>query len=177
MKEKILNKEGLKKLLEKLKERYAPLDSPKFRGRPTVETASIRLHSKGKEIVNREYVHNFVEMKIRTVAGEINQHFAQTIKPDDWMLKDNKYVNGRFSRFLGKLLQSDLNASVIVRLDTLKIDSLHLLDAHQNHPLGITPDGEIYIVGEKPDYDIPIVVDLFLSNDLTNFLINMEEHE
>lgn len=165
MKEKILNKEGLKKLLEKLKERFAPLDSPKFRGEPTVETPwDGTLHSKGKEIVNKAYVSKYVQVSQDAFMREMNQHVSQIIMPSDWTFKDDKYVNGKYSSILGLIIKQGTDFSVSVRLDTPKLDSKHFLEAYHKHPLGLTIDGEVFTVGEKPSFALPIVIDLFCSN-------------
>ena len=55
MASKFLNRDGLKRVLDHLKIKFAPIDSPKFSGKPTVKTPDYTRSTDGKEIINREY--------------------------------------------------------------------------------------------------------------------------
>lgn len=169
MSEKFLSKEGLDRFFGKIKSKFAPIDSPAFKGTPTVETPEFERMTDGKELINREYGAKLYDAVIQYFESEKSAfHVRITVKPEEWEGNDSVY-----SYFKLKEKFRDIHleqVSVFIRVDTMKLPNELLKDAYQNYPVAITEEGVIYTVGVKPIYELPIIIDLFLSTDMTMWL-------
>lgn len=167
MASKFLNREGLQRVLEHLKIKFAPIDSPKFSGKPTVKTPDYTRSTDGKEIINREYASAMFQDFKRYFEENLTAfHLRITIRPSDWEEKEGRLV---YTRLSSESFNMDL-CSVFIRLDSLKLSPERFIEALSKHPLGFTQNMEIYTKGEKPTYELPLIIDLFPSEDLTNRL-------
>lgn len=169
MSDKYLNKEGLNRFLEKIKNKFAPIDSPNFKGKPTVETPEFEKTTTSKELVNKEYlskmcdfIMNYIDSEKGAVSIKLN------IKPEDWLESGNLLKCTKLENFMA-FAEID-NGSVFVRIDSFRLSAENTLDAYKNHPISMAKDGVIYTIKEKPNYELPVIVDAIVSTDLTQFL-------
>ena len=85
MAKKFLSKEGLDRFYEKIKSKFALLDSPVFKGRPTVETPEVERTTESKVIVNKEYVSKMYDLIVQYIESEKPAfHIQLNIKPNEW---------------------------------------------------------------------------------------------
>nr|DAD64653.1 MAG TPA: hypothetical protein [Caudoviricetes sp.] len=167
MASKFLNRDGLQRVLEHLKTKFAPLDSPKFIGKPMVKTPDYTRSTDGKEIINREYASAMFQDFKRYFEENLTAfHLRIIASPSDWKEKEGRLV---YTRLATETFNMDL-CSVFIRLDSLKLSPERYIEALTKHPLGFTQNMEIYTIGEKPTYELPLIIDLFPSEDLTNRL-------
>lgn len=168
MAKKFLSKEGLERFFEKIKVKFAPIESPKFRGFPMVETPPYEQMSNGNEVINREYATQLYKTIINYVDDEKPSfHIRLSINPEDWEEQVSAFM---FTKLQDELRNIDFDTiSVFVRVDSLKLESQKLIDV-QNHSLMMSKEGVIYMFGEKPVYELPIVIDLFRTTNLKGWL-------
>lgn len=169
MAKKFLTKDGLDRFFAKLKGRFAPIESPAFKGQPTVETLEFERFSSGKEVINREYASNMFKAVMDYIESEKQAfHVRLMVKPEEWEMKKGIYYCPKLQSKV-----EDVNfeqVSIFIRIDTLELSPEKLLDVHQNYPVAIDKEGVIYTAGEKPTYELPIIVDIILSTDITQWL-------
>lgn len=169
MAEKFLNREGLGRFFEKIKSKFAPIDSPSFSGTPTVETLEFEKFSSGKEVINREYASNMFKAVMDYIESEKQAfHVRLMVKPEEWEMEKGIYYCPKLQSKV-----EDVNfeqVSIFIRIDTLELSPEKLLDVYQNYPVAIDKEGVIYTAGEKPTYELPIIVDIILSTDMTMWL-------
>ena len=169
MEDKFLNREGLGRFFEKIKSKFAPIDSPSFSGTPTVETLEFEKFSSGKEVINREYASNMFKAVMDYIESEKQAfHVRLMVKPEEWEMEKGIYYCPKLQ---SKVEDANFEqVSIFIRIDTLELSPEKLLDVHQNCPVAIDKEGVIYTAGEKPTYELPIIVDIILSTDMTMWL-------
>lgn len=168
MAEKFLNREGLGRFFEKIKSKFAPIDSPSFSGTPTVETLEFERFSSGKEVINREYASNMFKAVMDYIESEKQAfHVRLMVKPEEWEMGKGIYYCPKLQSKVENVHFEQV--SIFIRIDTLELSPEKLLDVHQNHPVAIDKEGVIYTAGEKPTYELPIIIDLFMSTDMTQW--------
>ena len=169
MAKKFLTKDGLDRFFAKLKGRFAPIESPAFKGQPTVETLEFERFSSGKEVINREYASKMFEALTQYVDSERPSfHVRLAVKPEEWKMEKGIYY---CTKLQSKVEDANFEqVSIFIRIDTLELSPEKLLDVHQNYPVAIDKEGVIYTAGEKPTYELPIIVDIILSTDITQWL-------
>ena len=167
MEDKFLNREGLGRFFEKIKSKFAPIDSPSFSGTPTVETLEFEKFSSGKEVINREYASNMFKAVMDYIESEKSAfHIQLNIKPNEWEKSEGVF---KFNRLKEKIQNVELDkVSIFVRIDALRLEPKKLAGI-QKYPLGITNELVIYTT-LAPTYELPIIVDLFVSMDMTMWL-------
>lgn len=171
MSEKYLTKTGLSRLIEKLKDTFASLDSPKFKGSPTVETPTFQTMIGGpylgKEVVNRAYVSTMYQRIINYLDAELNFHLFIKLKPEDWVYSHGVYVSDKLQHLSGSAtVEHEL--SLFARIDYSKLAPSKAIEVYRNYPIEITQNTQIYLLGEKkPDFDLPVIIDAFISPDFT----------
>ena len=167
MAKKFLNKEGLDRFYEKIKSKFAILDSPVFKGRPTVETPEVERTTESKVIVNKEYVSKMYDLIVQYIESEKPAYHIQlNIKPNESEKSEGVY---NFNRLKEKMQNVEFDkVSIFVRIDTLRLEPKKL-EVIQKYPLGITNELVIYTT-LAPTYELPIIVDLFASMDMTMWL-------
>ena len=169
MAEKFLNKEGLGRFFEKIKSKFAPIDSPSFSGTPTVETLEFEKFSSGKEVINREYASNMFKAVMDYIESEKQAfHVRLMVKPEEWEMEKGIYYCPKLQSKVENVNFEQV--SIFIRIDTLELSPEKLLDVYQNYPVAIDKEGVIYTAGEKPTYELPIIVDIILSTDMTMWL-------
>ena len=168
MAKKFLSKEGLDRFYEKIKSKFALLDSPVFKGRPTVETPEVERTTESKVIVNKEYVSKMYDLIVQYIESEKPAfHIQLNIKPNEWEKSGGVFQCYRLKE---KMQNFELDkASIFVRIDTLRLTPEKLVDVNHNYPLGITNELVIYTTS-APTYELPIIVDLFASMNMTMWL-------
>ncbi len=168
MAEKFLNREGLGRFFEKIKSKFAPIDSPNFTGVPTVETPEFERMSSGKEVVNREYTSKMFEALTQYVDSERPSfHVRLAVEPEEWEEKSGIFYYSKLKEKVENIHFDQV--SIFTRVDTMYLAPEKLLDVHQNHPVAIDKEGVIYTAGEKPTYELPIIVDIILSTDMSQW--------
>lgn len=169
MEDKFLNREGLGRFFEKIKSKFAPIDSPSFSGTPTVETLEFEKFSSGKEVINREYASNMFKAVMDYIESEKQAFRVRLmVKPEEWKMEKGIYYCPKLQ---SKVEDANFEqVSIFIRIDTLELSPEKLLDVHQNYPVAIDKEGVIYTAGEKPTYELPIIVDIILSTDITQWL-------
>ena len=169
MAEKFLNREGLGRFFEKIKSKFAPIDSPSFSGTPTVETLEFEKFSSGKEVINREYASNMFKAVMDYIESEKQAfHVRLMVKPEEWEMEKGIYYCPKLQSKVENVNFEQV--SIFIRIDTLELSPEKLLDVYQNYPVAIDKEGVIYTAGEKPTYELPIIVDIILSTDMTMWL-------
>ena len=169
MAKKFLTKDGLDRFFAKLKGRFAPIESPAFKGQPTVETLEFERFSSGKEVINREYASNMFKAVMDYIESEKQAfHVRLMVKPEEWEMGKGIYYCPKLQSKVENVHFEQV--SIFIRIDTLELSPEKLLDVHQNHPVAIDKEGVIYTAGEKPTYELPIIVDIILSTDITQWL-------
>lgn len=168
MSEKFLNKEGLDRFFEKIKMKFAPLDSPTFKGNPTVETPEFERMTESKVVVNKEYVSKMHSSIVEYIESEKSAfHVRLNIQPKEWEESGGVF---KCFRLKEKMKNVELDkASIFVRIDTSSLAPEKLTDVNRNYPVGITNEGVIYTVA-MPEYALPVIIDLFASMDMTMWL-------
>ena len=166
MAKKFLSKEGLDRFYEKIKSKFALLDSPVFKGRPTVETPEVERTTESKVIVNKEYVSKMYDLIVQYIESEKPAfHIQLNIKPNEWDKSEGVF---KFNRLKEKMQNVELDKVSIFVIDTLRLEPKKLT-VIQKYPLGITNELVIYTTS-VPTYELPIIVDLFASMDMTMWL-------
>lgn len=85
MAEKFLSKEGLDRFFEKIKSKFAPIDSPTFKGNPSVETPEFERMTESKVVVNKEYVSKMYDFIVQYIESEKSAfHVRLNIQPGEW---------------------------------------------------------------------------------------------
>ena len=93
-------------------------------------------------------------------------HIQLNIKPNEWEKSEDVF---KFNRLKEKMQNVELDkVSIFVRIDTLRLEPKKLAGI-QKYPLGITNELVIYTTS-APTYELPIIVDLFASMDMTMWL-------
>ena len=88
MAKKFLTKDGLDRFFAKLKGRFAPIESPAFKGQPTVETLEFERFSSGKEVINREYASNMFKAVMDYIESEKQAFRVRLmVKPEEWKME------------------------------------------------------------------------------------------
>ena len=168
MEDKFLNREGLGRFFEKIKSKFEPIDSPNFTGIPTVETPEFERMSSGKEVVNREYTSKMFEALTQYVDSERPSfHVRLAVKSEEWEEKSGIFYYSKLKEKVENIHFDQV--SIFTRVDTTSLAPEKLLDVHKNHPVAIDKEGVIYTAGEKPTYELPIIIDLFMSTDMTQW--------
>lgn len=169
MAKKFLTKDGLDRFFAKLKGRFAPIESPAFKGQPTVETLEFERFSSGKEVINRESASNMFKAVMDYIESEKQAfHVRLMVKPEEWKMEKGIYYCPKLQ---SKVEDANFEqVSIFIRIDTLELSPEKLLDVHQIYPVAIDKEGVIYTAGEKPTYELPIIVDIILSTDITQWL-------
>lgn len=169
MAKKFLTKDGLDRFFAKLKGRFAQIESPAFKGQPTVETLEFERFSSGKEVINREYASNMFKAAMDYIESEKQAFRVRLmVKPEEWKMEKGIYYCPKLQ---SKVEDANFEqVSIFIRIDTLELSPEKLLDVHQNYPVAIDKEGVIYTAGEKPTYELPIIVDIILSTDITQWL-------
>ena len=167
MAKKFLSKEGLDRFYEKIKSKFALLDSTVFKGKPTVETPEVERTTESKVIVNKEYVSKMYDLIVQYIESEKPAfHIQLNIKPNEWEKSEGVF---KFNRLKEKIQNVELDkVSIFVRIDNLRLEP-NKLAVIQKYPLGITNELVIYTT-LAPTYELPIIVDLFASMDMTMWL-------
>ncbi|HEK9982087.1 TPA: hypothetical protein TUU08_000192 [Streptococcus equi subsp. zooepidemicus] len=168
MAEKFLSKKGLDRFFEKIKSKFAPLDSPEFKGTPTVETPEFERMTESKVVVNKEYVSKMYDFIVQYIESEKSSfHIRLNIQPKEWEESEGVV---KCYRLKEKMQNAELDkASIFVRIDTSRLAPEKLVDVNRNYPVGITNDGVIY-TAKVPEYELPVIIDLFASMDMTMWL-------
>lgn len=157
MLQKFLNKEGLLRLVEILKGKFASLDSPNFTGSPTARTPSFNPKSKGKALINQEYGSQIYGALKRYADTRLMQYISLTIQPDQW----GDFGGICYYEALQDLLSREARGEshvLFIFFDTQTLTPMDFLDATKNHPIALSNEGWIYIGGGRPSYDIPIII-------------------
>ena len=121
MAKKFLSKEGLDMFYEKIKSKFALLDSPVFKGRPTVETPEGERTTESKVIVNKEYGSKKDELNVQDIGSEKPAfHIQLNIKPNEWKKSEGVF---KINRLKEKMQNIELDkVSIFVRIDTLRLE-------------------------------------------------------
>lgn len=168
MSEKFLSKEGLERFFEKIKSKFALLDSPVFKGTPTVEIPEFERMTESKAVVNKEYVSKMHSSIVEYIESEKSAFHARlNIQPKEWEESGGVF---KCFRLKEKMKNVELDkASIFVRIDTSSLAPEKLTDVNRNYPVGITNEGVIY-TASLPEYELPVIIDLFASMDMTMWL-------
>lgn len=173
MGEKFLSKEGLSRFFEKMKTKFAPIDSPSFIGTPTVTTPEYAIPSVGKEVVNREYVSrayrelsDAIEQKLKPIIMRFS------ISPKQWEVGENAYYCDRIKN----LIQLDSGFQYyeavlsLIQLD-YELCEPELRGLEFQYRLEIDSMQRIYFIGDMPKVDIPVIVTLSRVTDCSLLLV------
>ena len=182
MADKFLGKEGLLRLIEKLKGKFATLDSPAFTGKPTVKTPNYIPDTRGKEIVNREYVDFVTKLLIHQGMPKLPKQFKWVIRPDSWQRIQDGYVYGFFNEKYYKLHKERYsnNAQEQKTAAYIKIDYESLpytrfygvgdINGILKLTIAIGSDWRIYCYGDKPSNEIPVIITFMQVEDVTDLI-------
>lgn len=168
MTKKFLSKEGLDRVLKKIEGKFAKIDSPVFTGKAIVQTPFFEKETDAKEIVNKEYVSKmYKSIKEYIETENTSIHLSITIRSSDWKKKDGLFVYETIKNMI-KANKED-KVSTFVRIDASRLSPEKILDVKKNCFLDITKEGVVY-TASKPAYDLPIIINIFSSVDITMWL-------
>ncbi|CCQ82109.1 MULTISPECIES: hypothetical protein [Bacillota] len=174
MAKKFLTKEGLDRFFAKLKGKFAPIDSPAFKGNPTVETPDYEPNSKGKEVINREYfaranrsIFEEFELKITPVV------LIFSIKPNEWKLEDGIYYYDKIKEHLQlQEIEDHISIASFIKIDDEKGSDV-IRELGLVFRLEIDEKMRIRFYGDKPEMEIPVIVTAIRAVDLSMILGGM----
>lgn len=174
MAKKFLTKEGLDRFFAKLKGRFAPIESPAFKGQPTVETPDYEPNSEGKEVINREYfaranrsIFEEFELKITPVV------LIFSINPNEWKLEDGIYYYDKIKEFFqGQELEENVRIASFIKLDYEKVSNI-TRDLDLDFRLETDGKMRIYLFGRKPEMELPVIITMIRAVDLSMILGGM----
>ncbi|WP_257983507.1 MULTISPECIES: hypothetical protein [Actinomycetota] len=182
MADKFLGKEGLLRLIEKLKEKFATLDSPAFTGKPTVQTPTYIPDTRGKEIVNREYVDFVTKLLIHQEMPKLPKQFKWVITPDSWQEVLDGYVYGFFYEKYYKPHKErysnnaqEQNVALDIKIDFERLPSMRFYGMGDikevcKLTMAIGSDWRIYCYGDKPSNEIPVIITFMQVEDVTDLI-------
>lgn len=174
MAKKFLTKEGLDRFFAKLKGRFAPIESPAFKGQPTVETPDYEPNSEGKEVINREYfskanrsIFEEFELKITPVV------LIFSINPNEWKLEDGIYYCDKIKEFFqGQELEENVRIASFIKLDYEKVSNI-TRDLDLDFRLETDGKMRIYLFDRKPEMELPVIITMIRAVDLSMILGGM----
>lgn len=182
MADKFLGKEGLLRLIEKLKGKFATLDSPAFTGKPTVKTPNYIPDTRGKEIVNCEYVDFVTKLLIHQKMPKLPKQFKWVITPDSWQEGLDGYVYGFFyekyykpykERYSNNAQEQNVALDIKIDYESLPYTRFYGvgdINGILKLTIAIGNDWRIYCYGDKPSNEIPVIITFMQVEDVTNFI-------
>lgn len=176
MADKFLGKEGLLRLIEKLKGKFATLDSPAFTGKPTVQTPNYIPDTRGKEIVNREYVDFVTKLLIHQEMPKLPKQFKWVIRPDSWQRIQDGYVYGFFNeKYYNSNNAQEQKTAAYIKIDYESLPYTRFYGMGDikevcKLTMAIGSDWRIYCYGDKPSNEIPVIITFMQVEDVTDLI-------